>query len=83
MGGARRRGCLNKAGPVGNGDEWSDRPCNADPDTVPDRPDVLEKLDQSAAENGGGTARRFGDFMTAGRGEWAQAIKTGNVAPDS
>jgi tripartite-type tricarboxylate transporter receptor subunit TctC len=46
-------------------------------------PDVVEKLEQFGAEDGGGSPKRFGDFMKSERTKWAQIIKAGNVQPDS
>nr|WP_316642448.1 tripartite tricarboxylate transporter substrate binding protein [uncultured Roseateles sp.] len=56
---------------------------NADLNAVLAQPDVIEKLDQFGAEDGGGSPKRFGDFMSAERTKWAQIIKAGNVTPDS
>jgi tripartite-type tricarboxylate transporter receptor subunit TctC len=56
---------------------------NADLNAVLALPDVVDKLEQFGAEDGGGSPKRFGDFMKSERTKWAQIIKAGNVQPDS
>ena len=46
-------------------------------------PDVIEKLEQYGAEDGGGTAQRFADFIRAEQQKWAKVIKDANVRGDA
>ena len=55
---------------------------NKDVNTVLAMPDVIARLDQFGAEDGGGSAQRFGDFMHAEREKWARIIKTANITVD-
>jgi tripartite-type tricarboxylate transporter receptor subunit TctC len=55
---------------------------NKDVNTVLAMPDVVARLDQFGAEDGGGSAQRFGDFMHAEREKWARIIKTANISVD-
>ena len=42
-------------------------------------PDVMEKLAASGAQDGGGSAEKFGDFMHNEQIKWAKIIKDGGV----
>ncbi|WP_198969421.1 tripartite tricarboxylate transporter substrate binding protein [Xylophilus sp. ASV27] len=55
---------------------------NKDVNTVLAMPDVIARLDQFGAEDGGGSAQRFGDFMHAEREKWARIIKTAQITVD-
>ena len=55
---------------------------NKDVNTVLAMPDVVARLDQFGAEDGGGSAQRFGDFMQAEREKWAQLVKTAHITVD-
>jgi tripartite-type tricarboxylate transporter receptor subunit TctC len=46
-------------------------------------PDVVEKLEQSGAEDGGGSAEKFAAFIEAESRKWAKVIKDGNVKADA
>ncbi len=46
-------------------------------------PDVMEKLEVSGAEDGGGSAEKFAQFMQAEQGKWAKVIKDANVKADT
>jgi tripartite-type tricarboxylate transporter receptor subunit TctC len=46
-------------------------------------PDVMEKLEASGAEDGGGSTEKFGQFMHAEIGKWAKIIKEGGVKGDA
>ena len=46
-------------------------------------PDVKERLGGVGAEDGGGTAQQFADFMRAERVKWARVIKEANVKVDA
>jgi tripartite-type tricarboxylate transporter receptor subunit TctC len=46
-------------------------------------PDVIEKLDQNGAEDGGGSAEKFGEFMKAEAKKWAKVCKEANVKVDA
>ena len=56
---------------------------NEDVNKVLLMPEVVEKLDQSGAEEGGGTAEHFGQFMRSEQIKWAKVIKDGGVKADS
>ncbi len=45
-------------------------------------PDVIEKLDASGAEDGGGSVEKFAEFMRAEQLKWARVIKEANVRVD-
>ena len=45
--------------------------------------DVKEKLDQYGAEDGGGTAQQFADFIRAEQQKWAKVIRDAKVTVDS
>jgi tripartite-type tricarboxylate transporter receptor subunit TctC len=46
-------------------------------------PDVVEKLAQFGAEDGGGSAQRFADFIRTEQVKWAKVVKDSNVKLDS
>lgn len=46
-------------------------------------PDVIEKLAQFGAEDGGGSAQRFADFIRSEQVKWAKVVKDSNVKLDS
>jgi tripartite-type tricarboxylate transporter receptor subunit TctC len=46
-------------------------------------PDVMEKLDASGAEDGGGSAEKFAQFMLTEQSKWAKVIKDANVKADA
>ena len=46
-------------------------------------PDVKERLAGVGAEDGGGTAQQFADFMRAERVKWARVVKEANVKVDA
>ena len=46
-------------------------------------PDVVEKLEQSGAEDGGGSAEKFAAFIQAESRKWAKVIKDANVKSDA
>jgi tripartite-type tricarboxylate transporter receptor subunit TctC len=46
-------------------------------------PDVVEKLDASGAEDGGGSAEKFQQFMHTEQIKWAKVIKDANVKADT
>ena len=46
-------------------------------------PDVMEKLAQYGAEDGGGSAQRFADFIRSEQVKWAKVVKDSNVKLDS
>ena len=46
-------------------------------------PDVKERLAGVGAEDGGGTAQQFADFMRAERIKWARVVKEANVKVDA
>ncbi len=46
-------------------------------------PDVKERLAGVGAEDGGGTAQQFADFMRAERIKWAKVVKDANVKVDA
>ena len=56
---------------------------NEDINKVMAMPDVMEKFDQYGAEDGGGTAQQFADFMRAERVKWARVVKEANVKVDA
>lgn len=45
--------------------------------------DVQEKLDQYGAEDGGGTSKRFADFIQSEQLKWAKVIKEAKVTADA
>ena len=46
-------------------------------------PDVMEKLEASGAEDGGGTPEKFKEFMHVEQVKWAKVIKEANVKAES
>jgi tripartite-type tricarboxylate transporter receptor subunit TctC len=46
-------------------------------------PDVMEKLEASGAEDGGGTTEKFAQFIQSEQKKWAKVIKDANVKVDS
>lgn len=46
-------------------------------------PDVIEKLAQFGAEDGGGSAQRFAEFIRTEQVKWAKVVKDSNVKLDS
>ncbi|MDP3700775.1 MAG: tripartite tricarboxylate transporter substrate binding protein [Hylemonella sp.] len=56
---------------------------NEDINKVLAMPDVKEKLDQYGAEDGGGTAQQFADFIRAEQIKWAKVIKDAKVTVES
>lgn len=55
------------------------RRMNEDINKVMLMPDVMEKLAASGAQDGGGSAEKFGEFMQAEQIKWAKIIKDGGV----
>ncbi len=45
--------------------------------------DVQEKLDQYGAEDGGGSAKRFADFIRTEQQKWAKVVKDAKVSADA
>ena len=56
---------------------------NEDINKVLAMPDVIEKLEQYGAEDGGGSAQRFSEFIRAEQQKWARVIKDANVRVDA
>ena len=56
---------------------------NADVNTVLAMPDVQEKLDTYGAEDGGGSADKFGTFIRTEVAKWAKVVKDADVKVDS
>lgn len=56
---------------------------NADVNAVLAMPDVQEKLQTYGAEDGGGTAERFSNFIKGEIALWGRVVKEGNVKVDS
>jgi tripartite-type tricarboxylate transporter receptor subunit TctC len=56
---------------------------NEDINKVLAMPDVQEKLEQYGAEDGGGTAQRFSDFIRVEQLKWAKVIKDAKVTAES
>ena len=59
------------------------RRMNEDVNRVLAMPDVQEKLEQYGAEDGGGTAQRFADFIRLEQLKWAKVVKDAKVSADS
>ncbi len=59
------------------------RRMNEDINTVMAMPDVIEKLEQYGAEDGGGTPERFAEFIKAEQAKWARVIREAKVTADS
>jgi tripartite-type tricarboxylate transporter receptor subunit TctC len=56
---------------------------NEDVNKVLVMPDVIEKLDQSGAEDGGGSTEKFAEFMRVELVKWGKVIKDANVRVDA
>ena len=56
---------------------------NEDINKVLVMPDVVEKLEASGAEEGGGSTEKFTQFTQAEIKKWAKVIKDGGVKGDS
>jgi tripartite-type tricarboxylate transporter receptor subunit TctC len=56
---------------------------NEDINKVLVMPDVVEKLALYGAEDGGGSAQRFADFIRTEQVKWAKVVKDSNVKLDS
>lgn len=56
---------------------------NEDINKVLAMPDVKEKLDQYGAEDGGGTAQQFADFIRSEQLKWGKIIKDAKVTVES
>jgi tripartite-type tricarboxylate transporter receptor subunit TctC len=56
---------------------------NEDINKVLVMPDVVEKLAQYGAEDGGGSAQRFAEFIRTEQVKWAKVVKDSNVKLDS
>ncbi|MEY2660308.1 MAG: hypothetical protein RLZZ123_1480 [Pseudomonadota bacterium] len=56
---------------------------NEDINKVLAMPDVIEKLDQYGAEDGGGSTRRFAEFIRSEQQKWARVIKDAHVRVDA
>ena len=59
------------------------RRMNEDINKVLAMPDVMEKLDQYGAEDGGGTPERFAAFIRSEQQKWAKVIKDAKVSVDA
>ena len=59
------------------------RRMNEDINKVLAMPDVKEKLDLYGAEDGGGTAQQFADFIRAEQQKWGKVIRDAKVTLDS
>jgi tripartite-type tricarboxylate transporter receptor subunit TctC len=56
---------------------------NEDINKVLAMPDVAEKFEQYGAEDGGGSAEKFGAFIQSEAKKWAKVVKDANVKPDA
>ena len=56
---------------------------NEDVNKVLVMPDVVEKLNVSGAEDGGGSVDKFSHFMHTELTKWAKVIKDANVRADT
>lgn len=56
---------------------------NEDINKVLAMPDVQEKLEQYGAEDGGGTAQQFADFIHSEQQKWAKVIRDAHVTMES
>ena len=52
---------------------------NRDVNAILAMPDVMEKLDTYGAEDGGGSAERFAQFIRSEQDKWAKVVKDANV----
>jgi tripartite-type tricarboxylate transporter receptor subunit TctC len=59
------------------------RRMNEDMNKVMVMPDVMERLEASGAEDGGGSAEKFGEFMKVEQRKWARVVKDANVKSDT
>jgi tripartite-type tricarboxylate transporter receptor subunit TctC len=55
------------------------RRMNEDINKAMQMPDVVEKLNASGAQDGGGSVEKFAEFMAAEQVKWAKIIKDGGV----
>jgi tripartite-type tricarboxylate transporter receptor subunit TctC len=55
---------------------------NEDVNRIMAMPDVVAKLEQNGAEDGGGSPEKFGEFMHNERVKWAKVIKDAKVTPE-
>lgn len=56
---------------------------NADVNQILAMPDVVSKLEEFGAEDGGGSAERFESFMRDERSKWSDLVKARNIKVDS
>ena len=56
---------------------------NRDVNAILAMPDVMEKLDTYGAEDGGGSAERFAQFIRSEQDKWAKVVKEANVKIES
>ncbi|SOZ17448.1 conserved hypothetical protein [Cupriavidus taiwanensis] len=56
---------------------------NSDVNKVLAMPDVIARLDEFGAEDGGGSPERFAAFMRAERSKWAQLVKEKGITPEA
>jgi tripartite-type tricarboxylate transporter receptor subunit TctC len=56
---------------------------NEDVNKVLAMPDVIEKLDQYGAEDGGGSTKRFADFIKSEQQKWGRVIRDAKVSIDA
>ena len=56
---------------------------NSDVNKVLAMPEVIARLDEFGAEDGGGTPERFAAFMRSERTKWAQLIKEKSITPEA
>ena len=56
---------------------------NRDVNAVLAMPDVQEKLDTYGAEDGGGSAEKFAQFIRSETAKWAKVVKNGNIRIDA
>jgi tripartite-type tricarboxylate transporter receptor subunit TctC len=56
---------------------------NEDVNTILAMPDVQASLDNYGAEDGGGSAQRFNEFIHSEISQWRKVVKEGNVKPDA
>jgi tripartite-type tricarboxylate transporter receptor subunit TctC len=55
---------------------------NSDVNKVLAMPDVIARLEEFGAEDGGGTPQRFATFIRSEQAKWAQLIKAKNIQPE-
>jgi len=56
---------------------------NEDMNRVMSMPDVMEKFEQYGAEDGGGSAEKFSDFIKTEQQKWVKVVKDAKVQVDS